>query len=239
MPFEKEFIVVQSECDLNNNMTMGAILRRAQQISTDHCAAHGILPETYAATHTAFLLAKVSVLLKRPIRVYERLRSATKTTDAYHAVYRRLTTLHTAEGESVAEIEAHWVLVDTLTRHILREAPPQLSFDFSEEVKQRHKMRLPLNIETEVWGRVTAAYSQTDMNRHFNNAAYADCICDAMPPAEMAATPLTHLLLHYHRELPYGETMTLRRGSCPGGGYYFCGDGDNGLVFEAFCSGGQ
>lgn len=41
--------------------TPGSVLRRAQQISTDHCNVLGLTAQVYEQTHTAFLLAKLSV----------------------------------------------------------------------------------------------------------------------------------------------------------------------------------
>ena len=38
--FSDSFVVTQYECDASNHMTAGAVLRRAQQVSTDLSLIH-------------------------------------------------------------------------------------------------------------------------------------------------------------------------------------------------------
>lgn len=63
-------------------MTPGAILRRAQQISTDQCDLLGLTNEVYARTHTAFLLAKLAVEFYAPVRAGQCVTLATRPSAA-------------------------------------------------------------------------------------------------------------------------------------------------------------
>ena len=48
--YSESFTVKAYECDAEARMTPGAILRRAQQISTDQCDLLGLTNEVYART---------------------------------------------------------------------------------------------------------------------------------------------------------------------------------------------
>ena len=58
--YAKPIVIQGYECDPNNRMGLGAVLRRAQQIAVEQCAGLGMTEALYAKTHTAFLMAKLT-----------------------------------------------------------------------------------------------------------------------------------------------------------------------------------
>jgi len=69
-------------------------------------------------------------------------------------------------------------------------------------------------------------YSDIDLNRHVNNARYADWFCDCFPMEHHRDWHLKEVLIHYDRELVPGETaelslqkdgpLSVLRGNCAG-----------------------
>lgn len=72
-------------------------------------------------------------------------------------------------------------------------------------------------------GIVCAEYSRVDINRHLNNAEYADLILNHLPLEELEHTSVERLVIYYHNELPMGETMELFRAKTTQNSYYFYG----------------
>ena len=128
--YSESFTVKAYECDAEARMTPGAILRRAQQISTDQCDLLGLTNEVYARTHTAFLLAKLAVEFYAPVRAGQCVTLATRPSAPQRAVYGRYTTLCAQDGTVLSAVDSRWILVDTRTKRILRRPPEDMPMPF-------------------------------------------------------------------------------------------------------------
>ena len=71
------------------------------------------------------------------------------------------------------------------------------------------------------------------MNGHLNNTRYADIVCDAIPWQVWDTAELQDFTISYHREVPRGESFTLRRAQLGDGSFYFDGERSGKSAFEA------
>lgn len=234
--FEKEIVVQQYDCDVNRTMKASALLRHVQQISIDHCDALGITAEQYEKTHTVFLLAKLSVDLYDKIPEGSLLKLVTRACYPVKAVYHRYTDILDEHGTKLAFVDAHWILVDTQSKRILRKAPEELNLPFGEEPMQLHE-EIPKIPDAAMVKQETIRYSQVDLNHHLNNTSYIDIICDLLPMDWMEHKEIKKILLHYHHEILWGETMDLYLKHVEQeeeSGWYSCGLKNSNKVFEAW-----
>lgn len=230
--YEQTIVVTQNECDLNSRMKLSALLRRVQQISTDHCTALNVRNEDYIRTHSAFLLAKMSVLIHSDVKVGESIRLLTHPGIAQKAVYPRFTEIFHEDGSLAAEVDARWILVDTESRRILRRAPEDLPIDFGNETVPLHDISIPKEKEAEEVGIERIGYSRTDLNRHLNNTEYADLVCDNLPLDVMMEQTVERFVIHYHQEVKMGESLKISRKNREEG-WYVSGDVGDKKSFEA------
>lgn len=230
--YSVEFTVTESECDADRRMMPGAFLRRVQQIATDQCTALGLTDEVYMRTHTAFLLAKQSAEFYVPVRPGQRVILTTCPSPEHRAVYNRFTELRDQDGTLLCASDTRWVLVDTQTRRILRNAPE----GFPDIFKQPLEKTLDLSVkkaQTQSCGSQTALYTRCDRNGHLNNTIYADIVCDAVPAEKILKQGTERLVIIYHQEVPLGESFTLERAQTGKDRWYFCGKNDKTRHFEA------
>ena len=110
--YTKGILIEQTECDLKNRMTLGALLRRAQQAATGHCDAVGVTTAYLLGYHAAFLLVKASVETARDLRPGEKLRVITEPSAPAHAFYNRFTGFYGEDGALAAAVDSRWVLAD-------------------------------------------------------------------------------------------------------------------------------
>ena len=87
--FEENFIIHDHEADCMRRFTPGAVLRRAQQVSTDHCDTLGLTAQVYEQTHTAFLLAKLSVQWHRQLHTGDEVHAVAHPSAPQRATYYR------------------------------------------------------------------------------------------------------------------------------------------------------
>lgn len=233
--FSREYLVMECDCDMNENLTPGAFLRLAQQISGQHCNTLGMTGEFYRRQHAVFLLAKLAMHLERPIKSGEVLTLRTMPETAKRAVYKRVTAAFDQQGERVALLDSRWVLVDTETRRILRRPPEAFaSLPFEESVPFELDVSIRKPEQTQPAGAVCAAYSRCDTNKHMNNTRYADAAADALPlEAFENGAVVRHLVISYHNELPMGQTAQLERGRLADGSWYVAGQREGRPCFEA------
>ncbi len=232
--FTKEIIVNAYECDAENRMTPGALLRHAQQIASDQCEVVGQSAETLHQAHCAYLLAKTAMELRAPIRAGMRITIATMPSAPQRAVYHRCTTFADETGAVLCAIDGRWILVDTQTKRILRRPPEGLPMPFTKEPAFELPLTMP-RVEAAPCAEETAGYTRCDIHHHLNNTRYADIILDHLPVERLAARAPAHLAIVYHSEIPMGTRFSLLRAATEPDAWYFCGmDGETGKkYFEA------
>lgn len=229
---EKTVTLCDYECDCSRRVKPGFLLRHVQQISTDHCDMWGLTAERYEATSTAFLMAKLSLRITGDAFIGDTLRLVTQPAAPRRAIFCRYTDILNARGQSVASVDARWVLVDRQSHRILRQPPEGLCFPALPEQVPTHDFAVKKAADAAPCGRTSASFCRCDVNGHLNNAEYADIVCDSLPQEDMVSRPLASLCIAYHHELRMGGEMELFRAGLDGG-YYLLGRSADAPVFEA------
>lgn len=197
-------------CDYRDRLTVGGILDYVSDVSTEHLVKLGFEDAFYAWTHTAFLLAKLSMRVFREIHAKSEIRIDTYPGPLMHAIWPRRTELYLEGGELAAQVDAHWTLVNTQTKRILRTAPPELAVHLDSLSDRFAHEFLSLKMTDPAFlGEEAASYSRCDNNRHMNHARYADLIMDYLPAGKLEQSLPVQVCISYHRELPLGEKMQL------------------------------
>ncbi|MEG2395206.1 MAG: thioesterase [Ruthenibacterium sp.] len=231
--FTQSFTVVGSECDPERRLTLGGLLRRAQQIATDQCTLLGLDASLYERTHTAFLLAKMAVRSIAPVREGDVVSLVTQPGAPLRAVFHRYTALRAADGTLRAEIDARWVLVDTQTRRILRRLPEGFPSVFAAVQVPELEVEVHKATELQVCGEEKATFMRCDENHHINNTVYADIIYDALPVAAALNQEWKRFAIAYHNEVVLGASFALLQGKTSEDTLYFIGKDGEKKLFEA------
>ena len=208
-------------------MKYSALLRHAQQISREHSDEMGITLELHQQTNTAFLINDVKATMYHQLHPYDVVTLRTQPFAPYRATFYRTTELWKG-GTLQGVIDTNWILIDTVENKILREYDPRLSalFDAEEKLPPKHRIQ---KLPTAPSGVFLASYSVIDQNKHLNNADYADIACNCTP----METPVSSLLIRYHRECKYQEAVSLFTGG-EDNLWYVCGQKNEGKkCFEA------
>ena len=233
--YTQTYTICRHDGDHHGNAKPGALLRYGQQIATMHAEAAGLNDELYAATHTAYVLAKLALHIDRTPRVDETLTVTTRPERCKRAVNKRVTFFYDAAGQQVAVLDSRWVLIDTDKRLILRKHPEAFNDCWAEDVPFELPMKMVKAAPEDCApaGEYTATYSRCDMNGHMNNTRYVDILCDALPWNVWDEGEVRDLKVYYHREVPRGESFALLQAQTGEKQYYFCGQREEKAAFEA------
>ncbi|HIX94459.1 MAG TPA: acyl-ACP thioesterase [Candidatus Gemmiger excrementipullorum] len=233
--YTQTYTICRHDGDHHGNAKPGALLRYGQQIATMHAEAAGLNDELYAATHTAYVLAKLALHIDRTPRVDETLTVTTRPERCKRAVNKRITFFNDAAGRQVAVLDSRWVLIDTDKRLILRKHPEAFNDCWAEDVPFELPMKMVKAVPEDCTpaGEYTATYSRCDMNGHMNNTRYVDILCDALPWNVWDEGEVRDLKVYYHREVPRGASFALLQAQTGEKQYYFCGQREEKAAFEA------
>ena len=233
--YTQTYTICRHDGDHHGNAKPGALLRYGQQIATMHAEAAGLNDELYAATHTAYVLAKLALHIDRTPRVDETLTVTTRPERCKRAVNKRITFFNDAAGRQVAVLDSRWVLIDTDKRLILRKHPEAFNDCWAEDVPFELPMKMVKAVPEDCApaGEYTATYSRCDMNGHMNNTRYVDILCDALPWNVWDEGEVRDLKVYYHREVPRGASFALLQAQTGEKQYYFCGQREERAAFEA------
>ena len=233
--YTQTYTICRHDGDHHGNAKPGALLRYGQQIATMHAEAAGLNDELYAATHTAYVLAKLALHIDRTPRVDETLTVTTRPERCKRAVNKRITFFYDAAGQQVAVLDSRWVLIDTDKRLILRKHPEAFNDCWAEDVPFELPMKMVKAAPEDCApaGEYTATYSRCDMNGHMNNTRYVDILCDALPWNVWDEGEVCDLKVYYHREVPRGASFALLQAQTGEKQYYFCGQREEKAAFEA------
>ena len=230
-----EFIGPHTFESLTGNRVSVDTFDRNYPFQVEHIALADQADAVLVAPATANVLAKLALHVTRLPRVDEELTLVTQPERCKRAVNKRITHFYDANGAEVATMDSRWVLIDTEKRMILRKHPEQFADQWAEDVPLELPMRLPRVApeDCETLGTQTAAYSRCDMNGHLNNTRYADIVCDAVPWQVWDSAQISDFIISYHREVPRGESFTLRRARPAEDTFYFEGEREGKSAFEA------
>lgn len=233
--YTQTYTICRHDGDHHGNAKPSALLRYGQQIATMHAEAAGLNDELYAATHTAYVLAKLALHIDRTPRVDETLTVTTRPERCKRAVNKRVTFFYDAAGQQVAVLDSRWVLIDTDKRLILRKHPEAFNDCWAEDVPFELPMKMVKAAPEDCVpaGEYTATYSRCDMNGHMNNTRYVDILCDALPWNVWDEGEVRDLKVYYHREVPRGESFALLQAQTGEKQCYFCGQREEKAAFEA------
>lgn len=233
--FKKEIRLPSFECDCRGEFSLGYILREAQEISNQHTAALGLSHKVLAEAGQVFLLSKASVQVNRLPREGERLTILTVPKEPVRSQFIRTTQFFDDTGELLVLEDTSWLLVDPVSRRILRPSALCIPMEFAplqEGENAIARARISPCVAVQPVGERPVRYTDIDVNGHLNNARYADILLDTLPGRVMQSSRLTRAMLIYHHEVLPGEVITLAAGQ-EGERHYLSGRCGETLCFEA------
>lgn len=228
---EKMIRIGHTQGDMHGNLTMGHVLRLAQQITMEHCDELGYGAAQLRAKNRAFVLAKLRIDVERLPVQGEEVKLVTMAYGPKRIVYQRVTQIRTPEDEVLVSVDSRWTMIDTATWRITRDVETGL-VEQMLPVQEFADIRMQ-NVEyTGEKPAVQVRYSMLDVNRHVNNAVYADWVSDALAEELIGGKKFRMLTLNYNREARIGAEVKLQY-ACEGGVHYIRGEHEGGQCFAA------
>ncbi len=211
MKFRRQETVKWHDTDANRCARPTEILAYMQETANLHLHAyHANLDTLRDERGLAFLLSRVSVELKAPLRAFDELEVETWVSDGEGSQFLRYFRIWRGE-ELVAEAASVWALLELKCHRLLRNSEFQYPFDGDEPITPKYpvRFRLPKLDQMERVGERRIVFSDIDYNYHMNNTKYPDTLCNFIPDIENRR--VLGFSLSYLGEAAYGKTLSVYR----------------------------
>lgn len=224
------------DCDRNQRARVAALLSRLGAFAGYDYDARGLTHEVLWANREVFLLSRAALSIRDCPRAGDVLDIDTWEAGAQAAHMRRYYEMRDREGRVRVSAKTDWILVDPVTRKILRPsaftAKPLMRSDRPLDCPAPRKIVLPRR-EREDLGTREIRWSDLDGNGHLFSGNYGDIIWDALPGDLQPLVP-REFYINYSREAVLGDALRLEglRGE---EGYFVEGLGPQGVCFTALC----
>lgn len=230
--------VQEYECDTTGHIKPGYILRHMQQISAEHLNALNLPYTELLRRGQVFLMNRLLLKINSIPMGGESCRLTTTPKKPEGAQFIRTNEFFREDGQSLMRADTTWLLVNPESRKILRPREFEFPVPFTEDEVPCPLVRYrpePPKVLCEVGSR-EVRYSDIDVNRHMNNAAYADIVCDFLPPGEYESAPPESLYISFQNEAVLGDIITVFRGQSKPREWYISGKKGDKPCFEAIIS---
>lgn len=234
--YMREMQVNFAQCDRNERMRIGSMLTAAAIYAGYDYDARGLTHEVLYQKREVFLLSRMAVHIHRCPQDGDKLAITTWEDGAHGAHLQRHYEFRCPNGELCVSIRSDWILVDPVTRKILRPsnftARPLTKCPVEIDCPAPKKIAIPE--EAEELGMKVVQWSDLDGNGHLFSGRYGDIVWDFLPADLQERVPV-EFYINYSREATIGETLRIR-GHREGDAYRMEGVGPDGVCFMALAA---
>lgn len=224
------------DCDREKRMRVSAILSKMASFAGYDYDARGLTHEKLYAAREVFLLSRAAVRIHDCPHARDLLDITTWENGAKGAHMQRVFEMRDQQGRLRISAKSDWILVDPMTRKILRPAAftakPLTVCPVEIDCPEPKKVALPKE-GAGALGKRTVRWSDLDGNGHLFSGNYGDIVWDFLPEDLQEKIPRT-FCINYHKEAVLGEELMLT-GFREGDSFLMEGDGPAGICFTAQC----
>jgi len=224
------------DCDREQRVRVAALLSKMATFAGYDYDARGLTHERLLESREVFLLSRAAVRIHDCPHARDVLDITTWENGAKAAHMRRYYEMRDQEGRVRVSAKTDWILVDPVTRKILRPssftAKPLAVSDRPLDCPEPRKIVLPEEGREDLGTRVVR-WSDLDGNGHLYSGNYGDIVWDALPEDLQVRVP-GEFYINYCREAVLGDALRLE-GCRSGEGYFVEGLGPHGPCFTALC----
>ena len=212
--FTQKYRVRSYHVDRNGIAKPAFLLQEMQdagdrQMFTEKPSYHDFLQEG-----KSFMLSRIDMVFHREIRMDDVIDVSSWPCQGRRATFPRCYHME-IDGKTVAEAFSHWTLVGVEDRKILTVEDADFSRYTMGEPKNLMKGKLRITGEEaeamEAVCQKKICYSDIDCNGHMNNTYYMNLLCDWIPELDAQTHRVSYARIHYSKEAPLGDTVTVRR----------------------------
>ena len=227
--------LIFADCDRYQRARVSTLLSIAAAVAGADYDARGLTYEKLYEMREVFLLARAALRIHRIPKALQRVDITTWEDGVKGAHMQRVYEISDEAGVMVS-IRSDWILVDPVTRHIMRpgtftarelhSCPKTIDAPATKKVLLPREGLEELGLRRVVW-------SDLDGNGHVYSGNYGDFVWDYLP-ADLQEKLPREFHINYSKEATLGQELRMV-GCRQGSDYLMEGMGPEGVCFSAQC----
>ena len=233
--YMRQHQLIFADCDRHQRARVSTLLSMAAAVAGADYDARGLTYEKLYERREVFLLSRIALRIHRDPKALQVVDVSTWEDGVKAAHRQRVYDITHGEGLLVS-IRSDWILVDPVTRHIMRPGtftakklgicPKPIDAPATRKILMPREGTEELGIRKVVW-------SDLDGNGHVYSGNYGDFVWDYLPVDLQEKLP-REFFINYSKEATLGQELRLV-GCRQGSDYLMEGLGPEGVCFSAQC----
>ena len=233
--YMRQHQLIFADCDRYQRARVSTLLSMAAAVAGADYDARGLSYEKLYERREVFLLSRIALRIHRDPKALQVVDVSTWEDGVKGAHMQRVYEITDGEGLLVS-IRSDWILVDPVTRHIMRPG----TFTAKKlgicpkpiDAPDTRKILMPWEGVEEL-GTRKVVWSDLDGNGHVYSGNYGDFVWDYLP-ADLQEKLPREFFINYSKEATLGQELRLV-GCRQGSDYLMEGLGPEGVCFSAQC----
>ena len=233
--YMRQHQLIFADCDRYQRARVSTRQCMAAAVAGADCDARGLSSEKLYERREVFLLSRIALRIHRDPKALQVVDVSTWEDGVKGAHMQRVYEITDGEGLLVS-IRSDWILVDPVTRHIMRPGtftakklgicPKPIDAPATRKILMPREGVEELGTRKVVW-------SDLDGNGHVYSGNYGDFVWDYLP-ADLQEKLPREFFINYSKEATLGQELRLV-GCRQGSDYLMEGLGPEGVCFSAQC----
>ena len=202
--FSKTYSLTTNSYDVNDNMTMPAILDLIQDCAGLHAEKLGVGYHDFVEKNFAWILMRTKVELTRPI-TENQIVVRTWQSNEGRVDFNRDLVLETINGEVLGYAVTKWCVIDYLSRRIIPSSKLGTNNTFYQLQNLDPFLKIADSVTTNNHNIFKVLPLMMDHNGHMNNTKYAEMIMNSLP----LGINIEKFEINYIHEAVYGDIIDL------------------------------
>ncbi len=209
--FKKDYEVMFFDCTPEKTARVSMLMHIMGDVAGLDYTQRGYGHDALWEKGMVFLLSRVSMHFERMPKADEKVTFATWEHGIEGPMFYRYFEITDESGAVIADANTAWVLVDPVSRRILRPSVFDGEFKIvaDKKVAAQKPARIRLPQDAKVRGERTTYYSDLDENGHMNNARYADIAFDFLDERQRA-NELSDFMINFNHEALLGDVLKVK-----------------------------
>lgn len=213
--YTEQRTIVSYEVDSKQTLRPTALLDWMQEAAGCSAETLGFGYDALISSNTTWVLSRTHVRFHNYPKWRDSVVLRSWHKGANRLFYLRDFTLHSADGELLADATTSWLIIDVNTHRLVTSRNAELADSAEKCVKEdaivepADKVSVPAGIEAQHIGTHTVAWSDVDYVGHANNVKYLVWTMDALMAAGLCAGELKDVVINYDAEVRSGQQVEL------------------------------
>ncbi len=207
--FEREYKVHYYETDRKQNLRVRFLLNYFEEISLLQSESLGVGLDFYKKNGVIWVLHKLDIHFKRFPRFNEILRIITQPVSVYGFMGFRNFQVLDSRDEELIWANSSWLFISTSGRRPLRvsDEVKKAYGHFNSPEKKQDMAAVPPLIRPDASKTFSVRYADIDINKHVNNACYAEWAFEPLPEELYLQYGLKRLQVEFKKETKFTDDV--------------------------------